>query len=1036
MSLRQEAFLGASIVSFNGSLGWGSELSTLNVTLVEDPKARDFFDPPDVGDPVVFSYGGWGFSGLLQSWKLSKSESGFTYSVVCVDPREILEGYQLILDGYTSTITTPNVANIYGYWEGTSFGNSQKNETGLPWQKIKNGVTTICNTSTSYGGPISLRGNTYGIDLSALSALDSNYRIGGKTMSLMAFISEVCEAASHDFFVTLQGSDIVINTIDRSAAVPPGALTAYINNATQITSSEAGVEHRPETMGKVLLGAQRINMYGQTKGGTRIWPFWGFDPNTYDLKMGTGFDNDHEVELDATSVQVPGVGATYKTNVQELRAAVEGRDAWETFLVDQNGLLTPATNIHYSKADDLVIIGYVSPDFDTRLPPSLNLATRRAEVQKATEAHETDHEEAIGRLYDFVANYAKNFYGKQFMVSIPNVDATREPDTDKVRVSLEPAQEGGFIDDADWNLAISNNLIPNDFVQLTNDDGRFPPYVRYDNIADLDFSSIKSTDIVYNDTQTSAFIKCSVKEGVAFEDVTNTADARAVITLPGIVRDRLVYKSDYGGIMYDASSRQVTAGKATEEQKKRAINAFGVDNISAGQAGMAVLPDFVAIPLQDNTKVYGPWEKIGANGKMEIEQNDSLAPWNYGGFAEMNIVGEAIVQNNVSFQQELETGSIEVPGVPTFTMGAQLVGGGPYITDISVSVGEGGVTSTYSFSTWTQKFGKLRKSNSDRFAILAKKNAKNQLRSRERKTHVPELSNLQQLIREIKPKRKGGTSSHGMMVGEGIPGSGGEGFYPNVFAQPHYNFTSQLGGSGAEIYKTKAGVSMDGLFRPFTTNIEASSVGMPYFRTPTSGAEFPTATDLNPYKSGHDVSIILRGQDYPEDLALIRDPYYGSDYRSMAFKGPMVLTGPGYDTEGKPVPNESGGEGQTRTDNFASGYLQNQSLWPVGPVYMPWDDDRKCWVGGGGSKNKLVRIIRESGGADFPSEFAKSYYGQALIPDFDGFNNDVTLTEDGDPFLVGNYRQNIVLESAIYVTTQFNGKYYLDNQTTFAWGNL
>lgn len=1028
----QQTFLGASIVSFNGSLGWGSELSTLNVTLVEDAKNLDFFNPPDVGDPVVFNYDGWGFAGLLQSWKLSKSESGFVYNVVCVDPREVLEGYQLILDGYTASITTPNIANIYGYWEGVVFGNSEKNETGLPWEKIKVGVSTICNTSTNYGGPISLRGNTYGIDLSALPSLDSNYRIGGSTMSLMAFISEVCEAASHDFFVTLQGSDIVINTIDRSQAVPPGALTAYINNTTQITSSEAGVEHRPETMGKVLLGGQQINMYGQTKGGTRIWPFWGFDPNTYDLKMGTGFDNDHEVELDATSVQVPGVGATYKTNVQELRAAVEGRDAWESFLQTKHEKDTPATNIHYSKAGDVGIIGYVSPDFDTKLPPSLNTSTRKAQVQKASEAHETDHEEAIGRLYDFVANYAKNFYGKQFMVSIPNVDATREPDTDKVRVSLEPAQDGGFIDDADWNLAISNNLIPNDFVQLTNDDGRFPPYVRYDNIVDLDLSNIRGTDIVYNDTQTSAFIKCTVKEGVAFEDVANTADARAVITLPGIVRDRLIYKSNYGGVTEDASRAEIANGTATEEQRLRLVNAYGADNISAGQAGMAVLPDFVAIPLQDNTKVYGPWQKIGANGKMEMDQDTSLVPWNYGGFAEMNIVGEAIVQNNVSFQQELETGSIEVPGVPTFTMGAQLVGSGPYVTDIDVSIGEGGVTSVYKFSTWTQKFGKLRKSNTDRFAILAKKNAKNQLRSRERKTHVPELSNLQQLIREIKPKRKGGTSSHGMMVGEGIPGSGGEGFYPNVFAQPHYNLTSQLGGSGAEIYKTKAGVSMDGLFRPFTTNVEASSVGMPYFRTPTSGAEFPTAEDLNPYKSGHDVSIVLRGEDYPEDLTLIRDPYYGSDYRSMAFKGPMVLAGPGYDTEGKPVPNESGEPGQTKTDNYASGYLTNQSLWPCGPVYMPWDDDRKCWVGGGGG-SKIVQIVRESGGQPFPCSNRSVYYANELVLDFDdAVGNAVTLTtkENGEMF-VGNFRNNLILESGIYSTVKVGGKYYIDNQASF-----
>jgi hypothetical protein len=326
----------------------------------------------------------------------------------------------------------------------------------------------------------------------------------------------------------------------------------------------------------------------------------------------------------------------------------------------------------------------------------------------------------------------------------------------------------------------------------------------------------------------------------------------------------------------------------------------------------------------------------------------------------------------------------------------------------------------------------VRKSNIQRFSILAKKSAKAERQARERKIPVGGLGAVEQEIRSLKKtKRKGGTSSHGVLSGEGVIQD--EVVRPNVFVQPHYNFTSQLGHN----YDKKAGVSLDGLFRPFTTNPSGTDIGMPYFRTPTSGAEFPTATDLNPYQSGHDIVMALRGSSLPDDLILENDPYFGEDYRSMAFRGPMVMAGPGYDTEGKPVPNESGAEGQTPTDSYASGYLTDQSTWPVGPVYMPWDNDRKCWVGGGGSKNKLVRIIRESGGADFPSEFAKAYHAEELVPDFDGFDSDVTVeVVSGDPFLVGNYRQNIVLENAIYVTTQFNGKYYLDNQTTFAWGNL
>ena len=1025
MSLTQEVFLGASITNFNGVIGWGSEPTTLSVGLVVDDKNLDFFNPPDVGHPINFNYQSWNFRGILQSWKYKKGESGFLYDVVCLDPREILDGYQIILDGYTQTITAPNIANVYGYWENIGFGESKKNESGMPWEKIKTGVQTIINSPNAYGTAISLRGFTYGIDLSELPNLGTSYRVGAGEISLMSFISEICDAGSQDFFIELLPSmTIKVRTIDRSRAVSIGALTSFINSITGIVSSESGVEFKNETNGKLLFGAQRIDMYGQTPVGQNIWPFWGFEPN-FDLKMGTGLNNAHQVDLDTTSVQVPGIGDTYTTDVLEMRMLLESQYAWETFLEFKD----TSTGIHAGKYTALKLIGSVNFNFDVQKTVQSNMPTHKDSVERSSGAIEDDHEEAMHRLYSFLRGYAIDFYGKRFIVSIPDVEAAREPDTDKIRVSLEPVNEG-FIDPSAWDTAIANNLIPQDFNRLTNEDGRFPPYARFDNIVDLDFSEISSDKIVYNNNKTSAFIRCSVHEGVAYEDVANLTGARAEIILPGAVRQRITEKTDFGGLLRRVMDENISSGPGTTTDKENQLNQFGVDNIFEGEAGIAVVPDFVAIPLQNNKEVYGPWQIVGANGKMEIESDPSLAPWFYGGFAEMDLVGNAKVQDNVSFMQELETGSVEIPGIPAYNMGQQIVTGGPYVTDIDVSVGEQGVTSVYKFSTWTPRFGRLNKSNIQKFSTLSKKNSQAERKARDKKRGVNGLTAVEIEQRTIKKsKRKGGTSSHGIVSGEGVVQ--GDEVYPNVFVQPHYNFTSQLGRN----YEKKAAVSMDGIFRPFTTNVEASSIGMPYFRTPASGADFPTSSDLNPYRSGTDIVMALRGSSLPDDLTLHRDPYFESDWRGMALRGPLVLAGWGYDSDGKPVPNESGGVGETRTDNFASGYLQNQGLWPVGPVDLPWDADRGVWVGGGAS-SKLVRIVRESGGADFPSAFNKVYYAKQLIPTFSDFNTDVTLAEDGDPFLVGNYRQNIVLESAIYVANKFNGKYYLDNQTTFAWGNL
>ena len=1030
--LTQQKFLNASISQFSGAVGWGSEPSTLNVTLVEDPKALDAFTAPAVGQPINFVYSGWQFRGILQSWKYSKSESGFIYNVVCTDPREVLDGYQLILGGYTQAITSPNIANVYGFYESSAFGSSQRNETGIPWQQVRSAATSIINGGGAFGGAISLRGTTYSIDLSQLPNIDPKYRVGSESMSLMEYISEICEAGSHDFYINvIGGNTIKVFTIDRSTAVPPGALTSFVASNSNITSSEVGVEFRNEPVGKFLTGPNRVDMWIQNVGGQSIWPFWDFETN-FNLKMGTGINNAHTVTLDSRSVQVPGVGPTYETDVDELRSVLDSQAAWETFLQFHSPPHV-TTGIHINKYDDIGIIGSISKAAKVAAGIAANMQTKKEQSEKASDAMDDDHEEAVTRMYSFLLGYARDYYGKQFMVDIPNVDAAIEPDTDKVRLSYE-TESLGFIDPDAWDLAISNNIIPQDANRLAGEDGRFPPYVRYDNIVSLDFSEVPDDQIIYNAGQTSAFIKCGIREGVAFENVSNVTGPRAVVVLPGVVRQRITpgENNDQVGAIRTVLDDDIINGNSTPAEKENYLNGFGVDNQSDGRAGLAILPDMAAIPLKNNKQTYGPWQSVGSNGKMIFEQDPSLVPWNYGGFAEMNIVGDAKVNDNVSTMQELETGSIEIPGVPAYTMGQQLVGGGPYVTDVTVTIGEGGVTSRYQFSTWTPRFGRLRKANIQRLSLLAKKNAQNERAGRSQLVKTPGLSNLQREIRTLKKtKRKGGTSSHGVISGEGFADSGV--IYPNVFVQPHYNFTSQLGGD----YQRKAGMSMDGLFRPFTTNPDATGIGMAHYQTPEENAEFPTATDLDPFKSGHDIVMAVRGSTMPDDLTLRHDSDPGSDYRAMALRGPLIMTGPGYDINGKPVPNESGGPGETRTDNYESGYQRDQSKWPCGPVYMPWDDERKCWVGGGGTKAKIVKLVSDSSG-NFPNGYRSGYNAIEVLPSWDGNIgvNKINMSGTGDELVVGNFRGNIAVESGIYYSLQINGRYYIDNQLTFFGGMI
>jgi len=162
MDFTQTTFLGASIRSFNASLGWQNQVSQLSVSLVEDSKNSDNFTDPVEGTPVIFTYDAWTFEGIIQSKKLAGNSSGNpVYDVVVVDPRELLDGASLIIDAYNGTVNNvPNLINVFGFIENTDgFGSSKINEAGMPWKKIRDAATTIINSNTEsiYGGPIQFK---------------------------------------------------------------------------------------------------------------------------------------------------------------------------------------------------------------------------------------------------------------------------------------------------------------------------------------------------------------------------------------------------------------------------------------------------------------------------------------------------------------------------------------------------------------------------------------------------------------------------------------------------------------------------------------------------------------------------------------------------------------------------------------------------------------------------------------------------------------------------------------------------------------
>jgi hypothetical protein len=104
----------------------------------------------------------------------------------------------------------------------------------------------------------------------------------------------------------------------------------------------------------------------------------------------------------------------------------------------------------------------------------------------------------------------------------------------------------------------------------------------------------------------------------------------------------------------------------------------------------------------------------------------------------------------------------------------------------------------------------------------------------------------------------------------------------------------------------------------------------------------PTSTTLNPYYTlgvNMDYSTVCHDSD-PKNLSPAKKQYKDiGQFRTMGLKGPILLSGFGYDLCDQPVPGDGNGE-------FDKEVAQNRTLYKSGPVDLKWDDERKVWAGG------------------------------------------------------------------------------------------
>lgn len=452
----------------------------------------------------------------------------------------------------------------------------------------------------------------------------------------------------------------------------------------------------------------------------------------------------------------------------------------------------------------------------------------------------------------------------------------------------------------------------------------------------------------------------------------------------------------------------------------RAINALG-------WKGMAVIPSAGIIPMKSNTTTYGPYASSNFGnscGGTQVEVNTDLAPWVFGSSGAMNAAGQTLVESSAIGLNKAETGAITIPGLPVdqFTkLGSVLGSGGATLSSMNFSYGASGISTNYEFRTYTPKFGGLSRHLIDRIKDISR-NRTEALRFFRNQEIMINKAGRQRAIFNQKLANRDGIPNRGPNDRPSLQ---------RLFIGTLYDWqgdgqrtvlgTDKLLDSSSEMvhgFDTKAYASWDLFYGPIS---KYGDGGLPRFAAYETGChlassdlpippyakdEYPTDPNNDPFTNGldqnnvdinrdfldpltnnfedgdhhhdgegrgHVIDIVGRGDSVPNN-GMITNFYhlddenrYDDDYRFFGMRGPLVLHSWGYDTQGKPIPNEADIDGDTKEgkftnehlkDSFLKDWLAKPATWPVAPIDFRFDRKRGVWVTPPGYK-VVVAILEE-----------------------------------------------------------------------------
>ncbi|MAH51529.1 hypothetical protein CMI37_37280 [Candidatus Pacearchaeota archaeon] len=847
----------------------------------------------------------------------------------------------------------------------------------------------------------------------------------------------------YDVDGNVTGPVISFKYLDKSEQPQPGIVADLVAAAKlndTLISANNGQEYADVVTQKMIIGDKATRVW--EAGMEYLIPVYGKDSNGEWL-VGAGFSND-----DIAPVALPN-GGVYYAKIMELRAAASGFEQWS--LYHELGGIYGYSNVGNPLFGSIAMgtMARLQHYLKNQWPgaatlPGFNGDHHKRMIQSILKHGGSDPKrnsvvDGNKEIFEAVLNTATNYWGKTYFVLLP-VEPGGLDNNIRYKNAFE-TEASWEITDAGWdpNFRVKDISMYNDEGALKACAGYYPSTAS----AGKDFGEIEKT-VPYILPGSATLVGSEIKvdkqiywrKNPYFNDPNNPYDdvsamvhiecpqvwegdsqATQKAALDSLLDNALGANNNVPGFEkhnYGDWDRPMAYIDNDGKQQTTTVPVANYATFENEMTHMKYLPTVarpfrVSIPQESTRYSWGPWYKFSTKiGKAEVEQNSQLKPETFGSAQLMDEAAFALAYAGTADLYASESGSVDLAEFPQYNIADRFNANGPYITKMDVSVGTGGITTKYQFSTWTRNFGKIAKYNIDRIAQINKDRIKAQKEgtitgfSTKQKSAVTALQEHANALNPIDVN-----FFSGLQVPAGAAANASHNhFGASVWSMSTKNAASlqfnyvrpvDFHGEIEPSYNFSFGCTPEQLFSPVGIrkvptegkDPQGNPDILPYVWEPTRGENIdgdvdtsggvdhfyeghvsPTSRDLDPYALSRDgAGVPTRMTEFVKldfgavvmddiDWLLGNSPLTGEtnnmhlsnnfntipddvdEVRTFGLRGPLLLSGWGYDIMGHPVPGKK--DGNFEPVNPA----ENRSSWKTGPVDLKWDDERQVWAGG------------------------------------------------------------------------------------------